>query len=131
MKWLRNQLGQAKISKVLANAKEKTLFAQAANDVAMGDIRPGLWAKATAVADGDKQKAQARYIGLRVEQLQLQLSAAEEMSRGLPAHYVDAPTLKEEGPPTPETHVRCPDCRYFIPRESRVYRHCECKLIPQ
>lgn len=38
-------------------------------------------------------------------------------------------TLSEE--PTPATHVRCPDCRELIAKESRVCKYCGCKLIPQ
>jgi RNA polymerase subunit RPABC4/transcription elongation factor Spt4 len=33
--------------------------------------------------------------------------------------------------PTPETHVRCPDCRRLIPNETRVCEFCGCKLVPQ
>lgn len=32
--------------------------------------------------------------------------------------------------PTPETHVRCPDCRGLILKETRVCEFCGCKLIP-
>lgn len=123
VKWLRNKLGQAKISKALANAEEEALYAQAASEVAEGDIRPGLWAKATAAVDGDEKKARARYISLRVEQLQFQVNATAVMAKALP--------VKKEGTPTPETHVRCPDCRDLIRREASVCIHCECKLVPQ
>lgn len=33
--------------------------------------------------------------------------------------------------PTPDTHVKCPDCAEIIKREARVCKHCGCKLIPQ
>lgn len=33
--------------------------------------------------------------------------------------------------PTPETHVKCPDCRELVLREARVCKHCGCKLVPQ
>lgn len=33
--------------------------------------------------------------------------------------------------PTPETHVKCPDCAELVKREARVCKHCGCKLIPQ
>lgn len=33
--------------------------------------------------------------------------------------------------PTPETHVKCPDCAELIKREARICKHCGCKLIPQ
>lgn len=32
--------------------------------------------------------------------------------------------------PTPETHIRCPDCRELILKEARVCKHCGCKLVP-
>ena len=33
--------------------------------------------------------------------------------------------------PTPETHVKCPDCKELVRKEARVCKHCGCKLIPQ
>jgi len=33
--------------------------------------------------------------------------------------------------PTPETHVKCPDCAELVRREARVCKHCGCRLIPQ
>lgn len=33
--------------------------------------------------------------------------------------------------PTPETHVKCPDCAELVRREAKVCKHCGCKLIPQ
>lgn len=35
------------------------------------------------------------------------------------------------GAPTPETHVRCPECRELVLKEARVCKHCSCKLVPQ
>ncbi|WP_422638304.1 TM2 domain-containing protein [Undibacterium umbellatum] len=32
---------------------------------------------------------------------------------------------------TPDTHVKCPDCRGFVPKEAKVCQHCNCKLVPQ
>ena len=32
--------------------------------------------------------------------------------------------------PTPETHVKCPDCRELVLAEARVCKHCGCKLVP-
>jgi TM2 domain-containing membrane protein YozV/RNA polymerase subunit RPABC4/transcription elongation factor Spt4 len=32
---------------------------------------------------------------------------------------------------SPETHVKCPDCRAFVSNEARICLHCGCKLIPQ
>jgi hypothetical protein len=33
--------------------------------------------------------------------------------------------------PSPETHVKCPDCAELIRKEARVCRHCGCRLVPQ
>ena len=32
---------------------------------------------------------------------------------------------------TPETHVRCPDCRELVRRDARKCKHCGTALIPQ
>lgn len=32
--------------------------------------------------------------------------------------------------PTPETHVKCPDCRELILKDAKVCKHCGCKLVP-
>ncbi|HWR76769.1 MAG TPA: hypothetical protein VN283_06140 [Thiobacillus sp.] len=33
--------------------------------------------------------------------------------------------------PTPDTHVKCPDCRELVLKDARVCKHCGCKLTPQ
>ncbi len=33
--------------------------------------------------------------------------------------------------PTPETHVKCPDCRELVLRDARKCKHCGTALIPQ
>jgi hypothetical protein len=35
------------------------------------------------------------------------------------------------GEPSPDTHVRCPDCAELVRREARKCKHCGCALIPQ
>jgi hypothetical protein len=35
------------------------------------------------------------------------------------------------GAPTPETHVRCPECRELVLHDARKCKHCGCALIPQ
>lgn len=32
---------------------------------------------------------------------------------------------------SPETHVRCPDCKELVRKEARVCKHCGIRLIPQ
>ena len=46
---------------------EEQLYAQAAEEVASGQIRQGLWAKAIAETGGDEAAAKAQYLKLRVE----------------------------------------------------------------
>lgn len=33
--------------------------------------------------------------------------------------------------PSPETHVKCPDCRELVLKDARKCKHCGCKLVPQ
>lgn len=41
------------------------------------------------------------------------------------------PSIKDETDiPTPDTHVKCPDCAELVKREARVCKHCGCKLVP-
>lgn len=49
---------------------EDSLFAQVAKEMASMEIDEGLWTRAYAFENGDENKAKARYIRLRVEQLQ-------------------------------------------------------------
>jgi hypothetical protein len=35
------------------------------------------------------------------------------------------------GTPTPQTHVKCPDCRELVLKEARVCKHCGLRLVPQ
>ena len=32
--------------------------------------------------------------------------------------------------PTPNTHIRCPDCRELVLKDARVCKHCQAKLVP-
>lgn len=33
--------------------------------------------------------------------------------------------------PTPQTHVRCPDCKELVRKDANVCKHCRCRLTPQ
>lgn len=41
------------------------------------------------------------------------------------------PGKEDPAGPTPDTHIKCPDCAELIRREAKVCKHCGCKLIPQ
>jgi len=38
---------------------------------------------------------------------------------------------RDKNAPSPNTHVKCPDCREFVLRDARICKHCGCKLLPQ
>ena len=57
----------AKAKLAASKLAEEQLYAQAAEEIASGQIRQGLWAKAIAETDGDDAAAKARYLKLRVE----------------------------------------------------------------
>jgi len=33
--------------------------------------------------------------------------------------------------PNPKTHVLCPDCKSFIPKQAKVCSYCRCNLVPE
>ncbi|OQS41821.1 hypothetical protein B0T39_07745 [Chromobacterium haemolyticum] len=40
------------------------------------------------------------------------------------------PNLKAEPVPSPETHVRCPECRELVRMDARRCKHCHAALTP-
>ena len=57
----------AKAKLAASKLAEEQLYAQAAEEVASGQIRQGLWAKAIAETGGDEAVAKGHYLKLRVE----------------------------------------------------------------
>ena len=57
----------AKAKLAASKLAEEQLYAHAAEEVASGQIRQGLWAKALAETGGDVAAAKAQYLKLRVE----------------------------------------------------------------
>lgn len=42
------------------------------------------------------------------------------------------PSIKADpNAPSPETHVRCPDCKELVLKEARKCKHCGCALVPE
>jgi hypothetical protein len=39
--------------------------------------------------------------------------------------------VERDDPPTPDTHVRCPDCRELVRYDASKCKHCGAKLVPQ
>ena len=48
---------------------EEKLYERVALEIAENSIKPGLWAKAMQLASGNKEKTEAEYIRLRVQNL--------------------------------------------------------------
>lgn len=38
---------------------------------------------------------------------------------------------RDPNAPSPETHVRCPDCREFVYKDASKCKHCGVTLVPQ
>lgn len=49
----------------------------------------------------------------------------------VPLHIILVSSERRKGVPTPETHVRCPDCRELVRKDARKCMHCGTGLIPQ
>lgn len=73
---------------------EEQLYEFAAEEIAANNIRPGLWAKAIAEADGDDAKAKARYIKLRVETMKAEADLKDYASEN--ANKADAEMRRRE-----------------------------------
>jgi hypothetical protein len=41
------------------------------------------------------------------------------------------PKENSDSSPTPDSHVKCPDCKELVLKEAVVCKHCKCKLVPQ
>ena len=89
---------------------EEQLYEFAAEEIAANNIRPGLWAKAIAEADGDDAKAKARYIKLRVETMKAELDlgqfAREEAKKAQDqAANAESKEFKPTGPPEEDVQI--------------------------
>ena len=75
----------AKAKLAASKLAEEELYAQAAEEVASGQIAQGLWAKAIAETGGDEAAAKAQYLKLRVEIMKAEAEvvdfAAKEATR--------------------------------------------------
>jgi hypothetical protein len=70
---------QSKEEQLAESLREEQAYAVAAYEIANSEIRPGLWAKAFARANGNEHHAQGIYIKLRVEQVKLGVEVTAEM----------------------------------------------------
>lgn len=87
---------------------EEQLYEAAANEVASGQIRQGIWAQAIAETDGNQAAAKARYLKLRVEIMKAEADVmtyateqAKRASRGSEESKSDAHT-ESKMEPTPQ-----------------------------
>ena len=73
----------AKAKLAASKLAEEQLYAHAAEEVASGQIRQGLWAKAIAEADGDETAAKGRYLKLRVEMMKAEADLLDHAEKEL------------------------------------------------
>lgn len=67
---------------IKATVPDEPLYDAVAAELVKRDIKPGIWAKAFAEAQGDNEKAKAAYIRLRVAQLKNEYAAnMQDMKR--------------------------------------------------
>ena len=108
----------AKAKLAASKLAEEQLYAQAAEEVASGQIRQGLWAKAIAETGGDQKLAKARYLKLRVE---IMRAEAEVMD------YVAKEAAKR--PEQPEASAYEPDPNLSPVDQAKQYlRHLGCRV---
>lgn len=100
-------LFQSSTSKHQAKLAEEYLYGVVADEIANRNISPGLWAKALAEAEGNEQKAKARYIKLRVDLLKTEGAAIDELARLAKAREEAAnkpvPAVKQQAVKAPQS----------------------------
>jgi len=72
----------AKAKLAASKLAEEQLYAHAAEEVASGQIRQGLWAKAIAETGGDETAAKAHYLKLRVEIMKAEAEVTQASALG-------------------------------------------------
>ena len=108
----------AKAKLAASKLAEEQLYAQAAEEVASGQIRQGLWAKALAEADGDETAAKGRYLKLRVEIMRAEAEVLD---------YVAKEAVKR--PEQPEVQAYEPDPNLSPVDQAKQYlRHLGCQV---
>lgn len=90
-------------SKLRNNLQDEKYYEVTATEIASGNVRPGLWAKALSESSGNEAKTQARYIQLRVGQLKTEHGAINEFVRDIAAIEASAEGSKSDSntPPQP------------------------------
>jgi len=73
----------AKAKRAAARLAEEQLYAQAAEEVASGQIRQGLWAKAKANSSGAAEATEAAYLKLRVEMMKAEADLLDHAEKEL------------------------------------------------
>lgn len=82
---------------------EEQLYEFAAEEIAANNIRPGLWAKAIAEADGDDAKAKARYIKLRIETMKAEADLTNYAASQFKPEQPKPEPSQQEAPKNPIT----------------------------
>jgi uncharacterized membrane protein YhaH (DUF805 family) len=117
--FLRDKLKSSGISKAVKvqiasrQIPDENFYGQAMKELHSGELKDGFWAKALSQAEGDKSKAEALYIKLRVETLKYE--AASEVVDG------SAPAAPLVGKDVDVATVACTSCdeQVILPRNDR------------
>lgn len=74
-------VSSAKAKLAASKLAEERLYALAHDELESGEVRKGLWAKALAESDGDKARAEGRYLKLRVEVMKSEASVEAHQAK--------------------------------------------------
>ena len=114
MSWwkkIEQALDTVKVGRAIANARDEAVYEQVAREIDSGDLRPGLWVKALAAANGDEQKAKAEYVRLRAAQIRIQGAAVDTIIKS--DKITDAPIpamLPDKTQRPPGCYLQCKKC---------------------
>ena len=85
MGFIRDLKARHRVAKYLSTAQEQALYALVVEEIAEDKVLPGLWVMAVAESEGNKSKAEGKYLKLRVDMLRGELAISEEVSAALEA----------------------------------------------
>jgi Flp pilus assembly protein TadB len=100
---------QSSQSELQSKLHEESIYEAVATEISGGNIKPGLYAKALAGADGDEKIAKAKYITLRVEMIKAELAATAEVFSEISAKEKREERAREK---QAKEQVKLPQQRY-------------------
>lgn len=95
LKKVKSAFGYTAANKLISKEAEYKLYEKVSQDISEGERDEGVWTLAFAKSEGNKQKAEAKYIELMVERYKDWIEAGKEVSEILEDSYQDSELNKE------------------------------------